>query len=222
MKRIKYRILSKKLVAIVLVSAMTASVIMSYDKAGLLFKSIRTVFADEVEDAEASSAESEATVVETTAAPVETSVENVTPEDKNETDVIDVIEGENETGFTDIENTEPAEPGTTESTETDIKETESSEEVPSEPENNETKPAKPDIELKERKIKAEGEDIYVSGLLPADVKVTAEKVEVEVSGAKVIAAYDIKVFDKNGNEWQPAEPLKIEVASKECNSVTKK
>lgn len=221
MKRIKYRILSKKLVAIVLVSAMTASVIMSYDKAGLLFKSIRTVFADEVEDAEASSAESEATVVETTAAPVETSVENVTPEDKNETDVIDVIEGENETGFTDIENTEPAEPGTTESTETDIKETESSEEVPSEPENNETKPAKPDIELKERKIKAEGEDIYVSGLLPADVKVTAEKVEVEVSGAKVIAAYDIKVFDKNGNEWQPAEPLKIEVASKECNSVTK-
>ena len=221
MKRIKYRILSKKLVAIVLVSAMTASVIMSYDKAGLLFKSIRTVFADEVEDAEASSAESEATVVETTAAPVETSVENVTPEDKNETDVIDVTESENETGFTDIENTEPAEPETTESTETDIKETESSEEVPSEPENNETKPAKPDIELKERRIKAEGEDIYVSGLLPADVKVTAEKVEVEVSGAKVIAAYDIKVFDKNGNEWQPAEPLKIEVASEECNSVTK-
>ena len=221
MKRINYSKLFKKSTAIVLVAAMTTSVIMSYDKAGQLFDSIRTVFADEVEDADASSAESEAPVVETKAAPVETTVENVTPEDKNETDVIDVTEGEIETGFTDIENTEPAEPETTESAETDIKETESSEEVPSEPEKNETKPAKPDIELKERRIKAEGEDIYVSGLLPADVKVTAEKVEVEVSGAKVIAAYDIKVFDKNGNEWQPAEPLKIEVASKECNSVTK-
>ncbi len=221
MKRINYSQLFKKSTAIVLVAAMTTSVIMSYDKAGQLFDSIRTVFADEVEDAEASSAESEAPVVETTAAPVETTIENVTPEEKNETDVTDVIEGENETGFTDIENTEPAETETTESTETDIKETESSEEVPSEPENNETKPAKPDIKLKERRIKAEGEDIYVSGLLPADVKVTAEKVEVEVSGAKVIAAYDIKVFDKNGNEWQPAEPLKIEVASEECNSVTK-
>ena len=221
MKRINYSKLFKKSTAIVLVAAMTTSVIMSYDKAGQLFDSIRTVFADEVEDAEASSAESEAPFVETTAAPVETTIENVTPEDKNETDVIDVKEEENETGFTDIENTEPAETKTTESTETDIKETESSEEVPSEPENNETKSAKPDIELKERRIKAEGENIYVSGLLPADVKVTAEKVEVEVSGAKVIAAYDIKVFDKNGNEWQPAEPLKIEVASEECNSVTK-
>ncbi len=221
MKRINYSKLFKKSTAIVLVAAMTTSVIMSYDKAGQLFNSIRTVFADEVEDAEASSAESEDPVVETTAAPVETTIENVTPEDKNETDVIDVTEGENETAFTDIENTEPAEPETTESTETEIKETESSEEVPSEPENNETKPAKPDIELKERRIKAEGENIYVSGLLPADVKVTAEKVEVEVSGAKVIAAYDIKVFDKNGNEWQPAELLKIEVASEECNSVTK-
>jgi uncharacterized repeat protein (TIGR02543 family) len=221
MKRINYSKLFKKSTAIVLVAAMTTSVIMSYDKAGQLFNSIRTVFADEVEDAEASSAESEDPVVETTAAPVETTIDNVTPEDKNETDVIDVTEGENETAFTDIENTEPAEPETTESTETEIKETESSEEVPSEPENNETKPAKPDIELKERRIKAEGENIYVSGLLPADVKVTAEKVEVEVSGAKVIAAYDIKVFDKNGNEWQPAELLKIEVASEECNSVTK-
>ena len=210
MKRINYSQLFKKSTAIVLVAAMTTSVIMSYDKAGQLFDSIRTVFADEVEDAEASSAESEAPVVETTAAPVETTIENVTPEEKNETDVTDVIEGENETGFTDIENTEPAETETTESTE-----------VPSEPENNETKPAKPDIKLKERRIKAEGEDIYVSGLLPADVKVTAEKVEIKVSGAKVIAAYDIKVFDKEGNEWQPAEPLKIEVASEKCNSVTK-
>ena len=221
MKRINYSQLFKKSTAIVLVAAMTTSVIMSYDKAGQFFDSIRTVLADEVEEAEESSAEGEAPITETTAAPVETTIENVTPEDKNETDVIDVKEDENETGFTDIENTEPAEPETTESTETDINETESSEEVPSEPENNETKSAKPDIELKERRIKAEGENIYVSGLLPSDVKVTAERVEIKVSGAKVIAAYDIKVFDKEGNEWQPAEPLKIEVASEECNSVTK-
>ena len=218
MKRTSYSKLFKKCIAIVLAAAMTTSVIMSYDKAGQFFDSIRTVLADVVEEAEESLAEGEAPVTETTAAPVETTTGDVTTEDKNETDV---IEDKNETSFTEGENTEPSEPETTESTETDIKETESSEEVPSESENNETKPAKPDIELKERRIKAEGENIYVSGLLPADVKVTAEKVEVEVSGAKVIAAYDIKVFDKNGNEWQPAEPLKIEVASEECNSVTK-
>ena len=55
MKRINYSQLFKKSTAIVLVAAITTSVIMSYDKAGQLFDSIRTVFADEVEDAEASS-----------------------------------------------------------------------------------------------------------------------------------------------------------------------
>ena len=129
MKRTSYSILFKKFIASVLAAAMTTSVIMSYDKAGQFFDSIRTVLADEVEEAEESSAEGEAPVTETTAAPVETTIENVTPEDKNETDV---IEDKNETSFTEGENSEPSDPETTESTETDIKETESSEEVPSE------------------------------------------------------------------------------------------
>ncbi|MBO7425624.1 MAG: InlB B-repeat-containing protein [Clostridiales bacterium] len=73
--------------------------------------------------------------------------------------------------------------------------------------------AVPDIELIEREVKAEGEDVYVSGLMPAEVRVTAERVDVEISGANVIAAYDIKVFDKDGNEWQPFEPLKISVSN---------
>ena len=127
-----------------------------------------------------------------------------------------------ETTETTGEATEPTESNNeaTEPTETE-KATEPTETEPSETKTVETEPSKTDIELKERKIKVEGADIYVSGLLPADVRVTAESVEVKVSGAKVIAAYDIKVFDKEGNEWQPAEPLKIEVASDECNSVTK-
>ena len=210
MKRNNIRIIFKKGIAIVLVATMTVSVIMTYDKAGQFFNSIKTVFADEVEDAEASPAESEAPVSETTAAPVETTNEELTVEDKNETGVSEEV---NETGFTEEDNTEPSESDTTEPT---VTETKTEETIPSE-----TEPSKTDIELTERKIKAEGADIYVTGLLPADVKVTAERVEVEVSGAKVIAAYDIKVFDKDGNEWQPSEPLKIEVVSNECNSVTK-
>ena len=210
MKRNNIRIIFKKGIAIVLVATMTVSVIMTYDKAGQFFNSIKTVFADEVEDAEASPAESEAPVSETTAAPVETTNEELTVEDKNETGVSEEV---NETGFTEEDNTEPSESDTTEP---NVTENKTEETTPSE-----TEPSKTDIELTERKIKAEGADIYVTGLLPADVKVTAERVEVEVSGAKVIAAYDIKVFDKDGNEWQPSEPLKIEVVSDECNSVTK-
>ena len=216
MKRVNYRILSKKLFTIVLVSAMTASVIMSYDKAGQFFNSIRTVFADEVEDADVSSAESGVPTSPSTADPIETTTEEKTVEETSEPEVSETV---NESSNTEDLNTEPSESDTTEPDAPEA--TETIEAQPSGSEDKETKPAEPDIELKQRKVKAEGEDIYVSGLLPADVKVTAERVEVEVSGAKVIAAYDIKVFDKNGNEWQPSEPLKISVASDECNSVTK-
>ena len=118
--------------------------------------------------------------------------------------------------------TEESVPGESESDQTDPSETEPSESESSEIEPSETEPTDEDTGLEQRTVKAEGEDIYVSGLLPNDAKVTAERVEINVSGAKVIAAYDIKVFDKEGNEWQPVEPLKIKVASKECNNVTKK
>lgn len=214
MKRINYRILSKKLVAIVLVSAMTASVIMSYDKAGQFFNSIRTVFADEVEDADVSSTESGDPTSPTTADPIEATAEEKTVEETAEPEVSETVI---ETSNTEDQNTEPSESDKTEPEATEVTESQ-----PSESENKEEiKSTEEDIELKQRKVKAEGEDIYVSGLLPADVKVTAERIEVKVNSAKVIAAYDIKVFDKNGNEWQPAEPLKISVEADECNSVTK-
>lgn len=240
MKRIDIRLLLKKAIATILVAAMTASIVMTYDKAGQFFGSIKTVFADEVEGEETPSAESEAPKAEPKATePKETKAPEATKpavteakEDPTETtaETIAATEPENteetteatETTETTGEATEPTESNkeATEPTETE-KATEPTETEPSETKTVETEPSKTDIELKERKIKAEGADIYVSGLLPADVRVTAESVEVKVSGAKVIAAYDIKVFDKEGNEWQPAEPLKIEVASDECNSVTK-
>ncbi len=240
MKRIDIRLLLKKAIATILVAAMTASIVMTYDKAGQFFGSIKTVFADEVEGEETPSAESEAPKAEPKATePKETKAPEATKpavteakEDPTETTAETTAATEpekteetteaTETTETTGEATEPTESNNeaTEPTETE-KATEPTETEPSETKTVETEPSKTDIELKERKIKAEGADIYVSGLLPADVRVTAESVEVKVSGAKVIAAYDIKVFDKEGNEWQPAEPLKIEVASDECNSVTK-
>ncbi len=237
MKRIDIRLLLKKAIAIILVAAMTASIVLAYDKAGQFFGSIKTVFADEVEGEETPSAESEAPKAEPKATePKETKAPEVTKptdteakEEPAETtsETTAATEPENtaettETTETTAEATEPTESNTeeTEPVETE-KATEPAETEPSETTTVETEPSKTDVELKERKIKAEGADIYVTGLLPEDVRVTAERVEVKVSGAKVIAAYDIKVFDKDGNEWQPAEPLKIEVASDECNSVTK-
>ncbi len=240
MKRIDIRLLLKKAIATILVAAMTASIVMTYDKAGQFFGSIKTVFADEVEGEETPSAESEApkaepkatepketkapeetkpAVTEAKEDPTETTAETTAATEPEKTE--ETTEA-TETTETTGEATEPTESNNeaTEPTETE-KATEPTETEPSETKTVETEPSKTDIELKERKIKAEGADIYVSGLLPADVRVTAERIEVKVSGAKVIAAYDIKVFDKEGNEWQPAEPLKIEVASDECNSVTK-
>ncbi len=241
MKRIDIRLILKKAIATILVAALTASVIITYDKAGQFFNSIRTVFADEVEGADTPPAESEAPKAEPketkapeATKPAETEAKpepaETTPEPPKETEPENTVEAPAETTTEATEpaesNTEETEPEkteveTTEPTETEPVETEPTESKTEETAPSETEPTKTDIELKYRKVKAEGEDIYVSGLLPADVKVTAESVEVQVSGAKVIAAYDIKVFDKEGNEWQPAEPLKIEVASDECNSVTK-
>ena len=241
MKRTIYRLVFKKAMAILLVATMTSSVVLAYDKAGQLFNSIRTVFADEVEGDETPSTESEAPKAtepkatepkETKAPEVTKPTETEAKEEPTETtaETTAATEPENtaettevtETTETTSEATEPTESNIeeTEPTETE-KATEPTETEPSETKTVETEPSKTEIELKERKIKAEGANIFVTGLLPADVKVTAERVEVEVSGAKVIAAYDIKVFDKEGNEWQPAEPLKISVASDECNSVTK-
>ena len=55
----------KKSGAIFLVAAMTASFFVSYDKAGQIFDSIRTVFADEADETEASSSKEEAPKSET-------------------------------------------------------------------------------------------------------------------------------------------------------------
>ena len=192
MKRKDLIKLIKRVIAIMLVAVITASVFTSYDKAGQFFNSIRSVFADEIEGE--GEGENEDSFIIDTEAP----------------DIVETEPSYNEE-ITESDNNIKIE-DTTDSSETENVETTVAETYPVE-----TEPAKEDIELKEREVKAEGEDIFVSGLLPSDVRVTAERVEVEVSGVKVIAAYDIKVFDKNGNEWQPVEPLKISVASDEVN-----
>ena len=192
MKRKDLIKLIKRVIAIMLVAVMTASVFTSYDKAGQFFNSIKSVFADEIDEEEASE-HSE-------------SVENA--DSLIIEDITDVIAAEE----TPVESSEE---DITDPSEADVNIDEPAESSVDEPES-----AKEDIELKERTVKAEGEDLFVSGLLPSDVRVTAESVEVEISGVKVIAAYDIKVFDKNGNEWQPVEPLKISVESDEVNKAS--
>ena len=182
--------LIKRVIAIILVAVMTASVLTSYDRAGQFFNSVKTVFADEIEG----EGEDDNSFIIDTEAPDTLETEPSYNEDCIDSDIFEDTTGSSES--------EPAE---------------------DEPENTgtfETDSTNEDIGLIQREVKAEGEDIFVSGLLPSDAKVTAERVEVEVSGVKVIAAYDIKVFDKNGNEWQPVEPLKISVESDEVNKAS--
>ena len=195
MKRKDLIKLIKRVIAIMLVAVMTASVFTSYDEAGQFFNSIKSVFADEIEG-EGENEDSEDSIIIDTEAP----------------DTVETEPSYDEAYDEYIINSDNYEEDTTDSTESETVET-----TVDETDIVETEPVKEDIELNQREVKAEGEDIYVSGLLPSDVRVTAERVEVEVSGVNVIAAYDIKVFDKNGNEWQPVEPLKISVASDEVN-----
>lgn len=132
-------------------------------------------------------------------------------------DEIEDPDNEGEYSETDADITDSVEPEVSDIADTvegdDTVEPENTEGITAEPSETESNTEDNETGLVYRQVKAEGEDdLYVSGLMPKDVRVTAESVEVEVSGANVIAAYDIKVFDENGNEWQPSEPLKISVA----------
>ena len=56
-------------------------------------------------------------------------------------------------------------------------------------------------------IASDGAEISISGLLPQGAYVTAVPVSVELEDGIVLAAYDIKIFDGEGNEWQPNDSV---------------
>ena len=63
-------------------------------------------------------------------------------------------------------------------------------------------------------IQAEAEDgaiITVSGLLPEGAYVTAKPVEITLEDLTVLAAYDITIFDGEGNVWQPDESVVVDI-----------
>ncbi|RGB75923.1 hypothetical protein DXA39_06270 [Anaerococcus nagyae] len=53
--------------------------------------------------------------------------------------------------------------------------------------------------------------IKVSGQLPANTKVKAYPVEIKIDGKEVLAAYDITIFDQDGNEYKTDEKNNIKV-----------
>ncbi len=52
---------------------------------------------------------------------------------------------------------------------------------------------------------ADGTSITLTGMMPVDAEVKAYPVEVEIEDVNILAAYDITIFDKHGNEFQPEE-----------------
>ncbi len=68
--------------------------------------------------------------------------------------------------------------------------------------------------LSDGSIQTEAEDgavITVSGLLPQGAYVTAEPVEVVLEDLTVLAAYDITIYDGEGNVWQPDESVVVDI-----------
>ena len=57
----------------------------------------------------------------------------------------------------------------------------------------------------------DGAVITVSGLLPRDAYVTAQPVEVVLEDLTVLAAYDITIYDGEGNVWQPGESVVVDI-----------
>ncbi len=52
---------------------------------------------------------------------------------------------------------------------------------------------------------SDGANIMLSGMLPQDASVEAHPVDVVLEGITVLAAYDITIYDADGNEFQPEE-----------------
>ena len=57
--------------------------------------------------------------------------------------------------------------------------------------------------------------IKLTGKLPARVKVKAYPVEIQIQGQEVLAAYDIGIFDKDGNEYKvsPDNNIKVKITN---------
>lgn len=55
------------------------------------------------------------------------------------------------------------------------------------------------------------EAVILSGLLPVGATVEATPVQVTLPDFETIIAYDIKIYDKNGDEWQPEESVRVEI-----------
>ena len=139
-------------------------------------------------------------IVETGAPDAEQAEETGTPdaEQAEETGTPDAEQAE-ETGTPDAEQTEE----TAGEVETVIKESEPP-----------MAAAPVEDALSEDTIQATADDgavITVSGLLPQDAYVTAEPVEVTLEDLTVLAAYDITIYDAEGNVWQPDESVVVDI-----------
>ena len=62
-----------------------------------------------------------------------------------------------------------------------------------------------------RTVADDDAEITVSGLMPKGSYVTAKSVEITLEDLTVLAAYDITIYDSEGDEWQPDESVTVEI-----------
>lgn len=61
----------------------------------------------------------------------------------------------------------------------------------------------------------DGATVSVTGDLPEDATVSADAVSVDVEGIKIVAAYDINIYDGNGDLWQPEGGVEVTIQSQD-------
>ena len=154
-----------------------------------------------------------------TAAPGTEIVDVTIPADDQteETEASDVVVVE-ETETSDAEQAEESETSDAEQAEeTETSDAEQAEETAGKPETVIEEPQVPMTAapaLEDAVIETKTEDgavITVSGLLPQGAYVTAEPVEVTLEDLTVLAAYDITIYDAEGNVWQPDESVDVDI-----------
>ena len=65
------------------------------------------------------------------------------------------------------------------------------------------------------------DQITLTGMMPEKAEVKAYPVSVKIEGAKTIAAYDITIFDQDGNTFEPDRTIQVKIQTEEAMDTEK-
>ncbi|MEM5769531.1 MAG: hypothetical protein AAGU32_14735, partial [Bacillota bacterium] len=160
--------------------------------------------------------------------------DGTTGQEEEPKDPVESEEPETTEPVSETPTTEPEDPNTSETPTTEPEEPRESEtpdagqpveditdsEIPLETPDAENKES-PELELAEGIISLGVNDttITISGLLPVRAYFTAFPVDIELEDGEVLAAFDITIYDADGNEWQPDDSVHVSIETPDLEDV---